>query len=183
MLTLYELTESEATLTEGIHLFLHKERDGLLTVFATSRIPWDGPGTATEGPGCPREAGQSTGFWARRSTGSKILLSRDSWYHQVEHLGSDSTIYRYIIFLRRAIMSTATGDITQLPIQSATTEQDRSLGLIPRHEPSTSRPISTAGSSQHPTATHAQQFLVSCYQPSPFPQTCPTAFSPQGECR
>lgn len=140
-------------------------------VWISHRVPWNGSRTATESPERSCEARESTGVWTRRSTGSKILLSKER-YHEVEHLGSGSMIYRYCIheLPRVARISSTTHGITssdtamQAPPQGNTRTIRR---FVKQLEPSIYRSTSAAETSRRPTATHAPQFLVSYYRPLP----------------
>ncbi len=72
VLTLYELTESEATISQGISMRSPVVRGK--TDFR-SRLSWHGSGAIAESSEHPCKEGQSPSLWARRSTGREVFLN------------------------------------------------------------------------------------------------------------
>jgi hypothetical protein len=84
VLTLYELTESEATLSQGMIVTLNGKR---LVNTCWYRIPWHGSGTITEGVECSCEERKGTSLWPGRSTGSQVFLEgRVAYQHWEEFM-------------------------------------------------------------------------------------------------
>lgn len=72
VLTLYELTESEATISQGLIDRSLGQRDCLLIL--PCRFPWHGSRAFAEGVECSCEEGKGTSLRPGRSTGCQVLL-------------------------------------------------------------------------------------------------------------
>jgi len=91
VLTLYELTESEATLSQGPY---HPTRTADALLICYCRIPWHGPRAVAESAECSCKEGKGASIWPGRSTRCQIFLDGEqvTFQHREELLKGISSL-------------------------------------------------------------------------------------------